>query len=88
MFKTKSQITKLIALIAIIPLLGLGCKGASQVTPESLTPVTLEYWRVFDEPDDFSEIITAFRAQYPHININIKNIRIEEYEQSLLRAIA
>jgi len=87
-FKTKNKILKIIALAAILPLLGLGCKGSGTISRESLAPVALNYWRVFDEPDDFSEIINAFRAQYPHINITVKKIRIEEYEQSLLRALA
>ncbi len=88
MYKTKNKILNLIALIAVLPLLGLGCKGSGTISQESLAPVTLEYWRVFDEPDDFTDIIAAFRAQYPHINVAVKKIRIEEYEQSLLRAIA
>lgn len=88
MSKTKRKIYKLFALLAILPLLGLGCKSAGTISQESLTPVVLEYWRVFDEPDDFTNIIAGFRAQYPQITVNIKKIRVEDYEQSLLRAIA
>ncbi len=88
MLKTKNKIFKLIVLIALLPLLGLGCKGSGTISRESLTPVTLEYWRTFDEADDFTEVVAAFRAQYPHITLNIKKVRIEDYEQSLLRAIA
>lgn len=75
-------------LLIALPLLGLGCKGSGEIKAEALTPVTLNYWRVFDEPDDFNEIINSFRAQYPHITINVKKIRVEDYEESLLRALA
>lgn len=88
MLKTKRTIFKLTALILILPLLGLGCKGSGEIKQESLPRVTLEYWRVFDEPDDFSDIIAAFRSQYPHINVNVKKLRFEEYEDALLRALA
>lgn len=88
MFKTKNKIFKIIAIIVLLPFLGLGCKGSGEISREELKSVTLNYWRVFDEPDDFTEIITSFRAQYPHINVTVKKIRIEEYENSLLRALA
>ncbi len=88
MFKTKSNLFKLAALLAVLPLLGLGCKGAGTVAPESLKPANLTYWRVFDEPDDFTQTIAAFRAQYPQINITVKKVRLEEYETALLRALA
>lgn len=88
MFKTKSNLFKLVTVLAILPLLGLGCKSTGTVAPESLKPANLTAWRVFDEPDDFTATIAAFRAQYPHINITVKKIRLEEYETTLLRALA
>lgn len=84
----KNKIVKLIALIAILPLLGLGCKGGGQIKPESLEPITLNWWRVFDSPSDFSEIIAAFTAQHPNIAVNVRKVRLEDYEQALLRALA
>lgn len=88
MIKTKSKILKLGAILMVLPLLGLGCKGGGQIKPESLKPITLNWWRVFDSPGDFSEIIAAFTAQHPNIAINVQKVRLEDYEQALLRALA
>jgi len=84
----KNKILSLAALVLILPMIGIGCKGSGTISQDELQRVTLEYWRVFDEPDDFSEIITAFRQNYPHITINVRKFRFEEYEGALLRALA
>ncbi len=76
--------------IIIIPLLamlifgGFGCKE----TDPPPTPITLEYWRVFDDSDAFGEIITTYQALHPHIRINYKKYRFDEYEDELLNALA
>ncbi len=88
MQKTKRTILKLISITILIPLIGLSCKGSGEIKREDLPRITLNYWRVFDEPRDFSDIITAFKQQYPHININIRKLRLEEYEDALLKALA
>ena len=51
-------------------------------------PITLNYWRVNDGPDSFSDIIFAFRKIYSHVNINYRQFRPEEYEMALLEAWA
>lgn len=84
----KNQIIKFLLIVSFLPLLGLGCKGSGEVAPEALKPVTLNYWSVFNEPSDLNDIITAFRLNYPHINVNVKKVSIEDYEESLLRALA
>jgi multiple sugar transport system substrate-binding protein len=84
----KKNITKLILLIAVLPLIGLGCKGGGTIAQESLAPVTLNYWRVFDEPGDFSSITSSFKLLYPNISVSIKKIRFEEFEDKLVRALA
>jgi len=88
MFKTKNKIIQLLALAIVLPFLGLGCKGAGTIAEESLAPVTLNYWRVFDEPSDFTDIITAFKQLHPNININVRKLRFEEYEDAIIRALA
>ena len=82
--------TKLIALLIILPLLGLGCKagGPGGSSGSSLTPVTLKYWRVFDEPSDFTDVIAQFKRTYPHISVQVKKMRLDEYESALVRALA
>ena len=79
---------KLMSLLLILPLLGLGCKGAGTISKDSLAPVTINYWRVFDEPSDFTEVIAGFKQTYPHINISVRKLRLDEYEDAIIRALA
>jgi multiple sugar transport system substrate-binding protein len=53
-----------------------------------MKPITLEYWRVWDGPDAFEEIITAYNQLHPFIKINYKKLRYSEYERELLEAMA
>lgn len=73
----------LLVLIAALPAVGLGCR--SNVVAE---PITLEYWRVFDNSDALDEVILAYRASHPHVTINVKKFRFEEYEQEIVEALA
>ncbi|MBI2051080.1 MAG: extracellular solute-binding protein [Parcubacteria group bacterium] len=84
----KIKTTKLLAFLLVLPLLGLGCKGSGTVSKDALAPVTLKYWRVFDEPSDFTDVIAAFKQTYPHINVSVRKLRIEEYEDAIIRALA
>jgi len=84
----KIKTIKLLAFLLALPLLGLGCKGSGTVPADALEPVTLSYWRVFDEPSDFTDTIAAFRQTYPHINVQVRKLRIEEYEDAIIRALA
>jgi len=86
MSKTK---IKFLLILILLPLLGLGCKGGGNIIKkEELEPVTLKYWRVFDEPSDFTDTIATFKQKYPHINIEIKKLLLEEYEDAIVRALA
>ena len=53
-----------------------------------MKPVTLEYWRVFDGPDDFAPIFSAYKKIHPYINIKYKKLRYNEYEEELIDALA
>lgn len=85
MFK---KITILSLLIAFILTSGFGCKAPSADTKAAMTPLTLTYWRVFDGPDAFEEIITKYKALHPFITIEYRKLRYEEYEAELLNAMA
>ena len=84
---TKKAIT-LFLLATFILGSGFGCKTGDKKTQEALKPVTLTYWRVFDGPDAFSEIIQKYNALHPNITINYRKLRYEEYESELLNALA
>lgn len=73
----------LILLLLALPALGLQCRKASPPAPVKLT-----YWRVFDEPNTMSDIIAAYKARHPHVSIQYRKLRLEEYEQQFLEALA
>lgn len=74
--------------LALVILPGFGCRGGSKEAKESLAPVTLEVWRVFDDSDTFRELITDYRKAHPNVRINYKKLRFDEYQDELLRAFA
>lgn len=67
---------------------GFGCKINNQANTIAQEPITLTYWRVFDGPDAFEDIINKYRQTHPHINIEYRKLRYEEYEGELLNALA
>lgn len=78
-----------LAVLMFVVLTGLGCKQTTtEQAQQAAQPITLEFWRVFDGPDSFSEIINAYNASHPSISINYRRLRFDEYEQELLNAFA
>jgi multiple sugar transport system substrate-binding protein len=53
-----------------------------------MQPITLNYWRVWDGPDAFDDIIKEYNLLHPNIDIKYRKLRYEEYEQALLEAWA
>ncbi|MFA6194575.1 MAG: extracellular solute-binding protein [Patescibacteria group bacterium] len=85
MFK---KLTVLSLLAVFLLSAGFGCKTPSAQTQAAMTPITLTYWRVFDDSDAFQEIIAKYKALHPHITIEYRKLRYEEYENALLNALA
>jgi multiple sugar transport system substrate-binding protein len=85
MFK---KITALFLLAIVFLTSGFGCKVQDQTTAAALKPITITYWRVFDGPDAFDEIIRNYKALHPFVNIVYRKLRYEEYETELLNALA
>jgi len=56
--------------------------------PGKHKPVTLEFWSVFDDTDQYASLIGKFQQTYPWIEINYKKFTYEKYEQKLLEAWA
>lgn len=84
----RKKITILTLLAIIITTSGFGCKREDKAVKEAMKPITLTYWRVFDGPDAFDEIIKNYKAAHPFINIQYRKLRYEEYEKELLNALA
>lgn len=84
----KSKFFPLFLLFVFLITAGPICKGTPQEVMEAMKPVNLTYWRVFDDQDAFDEIITAYKALHPNVSITYRKLRMEEYEQTLLNALA
>lgn len=74
------------ALVAFL-LFGFGCKGGQRVV-ESLPKVELEYWTVWDEPDEYGDIIAAYREIHPNVLIRVRKLSFDDYHTRLLEAWA
>ncbi|MDD5031553.1 MAG: extracellular solute-binding protein [Patescibacteria group bacterium] len=84
----RNKLLILLLIFSFILTSGFGCKGADKETQEAMKPVTLNYWRVWDGPDAFAEIIANYKALHPYVNINYRKLRYSEYEKELLEALA
>lgn len=82
----KKKLVSLFLVFIFLLTTGIGCKKPTM--QQAIKPVTLNYWRVYDGPDDFAEIIAKYNAQHPYITINYRKFRYDEYEQALLNAFA
>lgn len=82
------KLTILFLLMVFILGSGFGCKSASQATQSAMKPITINYWRVYDGPDAFDEIIAKYKTLHPFITVNYKKLRYDEYESELLNALA
>jgi hypothetical protein len=63
MFKKKTpfQLTGLLLIGVFLLTSGFGCKSEDPQSNKYMQPITINYWRVFDNQDAFDEIITAYR---------------------------
>jgi len=78
----------LVAVLAVVTLSGFGCRTVSQEVQQKMQPVVLQYWRVWDGPEDFKAIIEEYNKVHPNITIQYRKLRYEEYEQELVNALA
>ncbi|MBI5622050.1 extracellular solute-binding protein [Candidatus Falkowbacteria bacterium] len=86
--KNKIKVAILALLFIFMTTAGLGCKAPSKEAQQANQPLTLNYWRVWDTPNDLSEVIMAYKAMHPNVTINVRQFRYDEYEQALLEALA
>lgn len=77
---------KYILAITLILFTGFGCR--KNVSIESVKPITLEYWQVWNSSFDVQPLIDEYEKRYPNIKIHFRNLRFEEYEQEMLKALA
>lgn len=67
---------------------GLGCKGLSETQQQSVVPVTLNYWTVFNDVDQLRTMATAYQQMRPYVKINVRQVRYEEFDRLFANALA
>jgi len=82
----KSSFIKIVFLSLILLLTGFGCKKTQQI--EDVDIIELSYWQVWQNSFDLEPLIKKYEQLYPQVRINFRNLRFEEYEQEILKALA
>lgn len=62
--------------------------GKQDEAPKDEGPITLTYWRVFDDTDKFQEQIDEYQSEHPDVKIEYRKLTFAEYEQALVDALA
>jgi len=89
MLKTnKTKIFSLMVLLLLLLTTGFQCKILPSEVGKLMEPIELTYWRVWDDEDAFEEIIQAYQLIHPNISIKYRKLRYEEYEDTLIDALA
>lgn len=82
------KIIYLFLAISFVFITGSSCKIEGKDIAEANKPITLNYWRVFDTGDKFTEIIEDYKKLHPNVTINYRLLRYDEYESEILNALA
>lgn len=78
----------ILSLLGLLTLSGALCKTVSKEVTEATKPVQLVYWRVFDDSDAFTDAIAEYNKLHPNVNITYRKLRYDEFEKTLLDALA
>lgn len=79
----------LLLILFALALTGIRCtKGVSPEAREANKPVTIKWWRVFDDESAVRPIIEAYKTLHPNVTIQYRKLRFDDYEQELLNALA
>lgn len=77
------------SLVLFSLLAGQGCTRAPDAaTAQASKHIDINIWSVVDDADVYQPIFTDFRALHPNVSINYRRLRLEEYETTLLNALA
>jgi ABC-type glycerol-3-phosphate transport system substrate-binding protein len=85
----KSFFSRSFAVLMLFALAGQGCtKTLSPETQAAAKPVTVRVWSVVDDQDAYTQAMNSFRAAHPNVSFDFRRLRLEEYEDQLLNALA
>jgi len=87
--KKRIKIFTLLMLMIFVVSSGFGCKwNPFKKNPASYDRVTLNYWGVWDSPEQLKALMDDYNQSHPTISFKYKNFRYAEYERKLLEAWA
>ncbi len=78
----------LAAFVSSLLLVGAGCPLLGGNSSVQLKPVTLQYWRIQDDPSALDAPIAAYEKLHPNVNVIVTTQREEDYDRTLLEAFA
>ena len=86
--KLRKSIFASFAIFALLVTTGAGCGGQSSAELAAAKPVKITIWRVFDDDSTLKPAMNAYREIHKNVSFEYKTIRYEEYQDTLLRALA
>ncbi len=86
--KTSLKVLNLFLVVVFLVVSGFGCSLQSAQQTAAIAPITLTYWRVWDDQDAFDQVIRDYQLIHPNVTINYRKFRYEEFEAELLNALA
>ncbi len=79
---------KFILVLALLPVLGLGCKGLSDEQKTAVRPVTLTYWTVFNDVTQLKALAEEYRRVRPYVTVKVRKVRYDEFDRLFANALA
>lgn len=82
---------KLIYLFTILSVLattGFGCKGLTAEQQAAVKPANLNYWTTNNDLGQLKKFAAEYKKMRPYVNINIRQVRVDEFENQLTNALA
>ncbi|MEK7644529.1 MAG: extracellular solute-binding protein [Patescibacteria group bacterium] len=77
-----------ILLVTLLATAGFGCKGLSKDQQSTLKPVSLNFWTVYEDTAELNKLAAKYNKIYPHVKVNIRQVRYDEFENLLINALA
>lgn len=84
----EKKILMLIFLMVILVAGGYKCGVPEGLTEGSPKPITLTWWKVWEEKNNVNSLIDAYQKLHPHIKINYRTLSYEEFNSTLINALA
>lgn len=74
--------------LTLLATFGFGCKGLSTAQQATIKPVSLNFWTVYEDTGELSKLAAKYSKIYPHVKINIRQVRYDEFENLFTNALA